>query len=414
MFKKILNKGFTTIELIIVITIMTIVFGLAIGMQGRFYVQAHLDTATQEIIDTVKLAQNRAATNYLNDSWGVYFDDTNNIFTLFKSDTYGAEPEYDLSSELIDALDMNTLALNNSTNQIVFEQITGRTGNYGSLVINNNQNESKTIYINSAGIPGLTSLNSNGSGDGEGPGPDIIPPAAATISVITTTETSVELEWSAPGDDNNDIGTQASIYDIRYYQGVGLNWGVNTTNADPEPIPATQDTVQTMNITGLSSGTYYEFAMKSQDEVGNESAISNIVSATTDTAVVNEADSLDVGTSSAALASKNKQLKFITIDNLSGSQNITIDKIRLTWTGVNADRRIKEIRIDGVTLWNGNQASGVLIDITDFILTTSGGPYDIDFFKFNKSMSGGSIDIEFHMSDGSIQSITGDPNLQNL
>ena len=54
-----------------------------------------------------------------------------------------------------------------------------------------------------------------GCGKDKSPGPDTTPPAAVTdLALLRTTETSVTVTWTAPGDDG-DKG-RATSYDLRY------------------------------------------------------------------------------------------------------------------------------------------------------------------------------------------------------
>jgi len=92
----------------------------------------------------------------------------------------------------------------------------------------------------------------------------------------------VTLTWTAPGDDGN-VGT-AAAYDIRYSASGTIteaDWA-SATQASGEPAPTAAGTSQTMTVSGLTPGTTYSFAMKTSDEAGNTSAISNVaVKATT-------------------------------------------------------------------------------------------------------------------------------------
>ncbi|WP_127578941.1 discoidin domain-containing protein [Paenibacillus koleovorans] len=112
-------------------------------------------------------------------------------------------------------------------------------------------------------------------------GGDTTPPSAITnLAVGTTTSSSVQLTWTAPGDDGG-TGTAAS-YDIRYSTSTitAGNWS-SATAVTGEPTPAAAGTSQSMTVTGLSPSTTYYFAMKTNDEVPNTSALSNVPSGTT-------------------------------------------------------------------------------------------------------------------------------------
>ncbi len=105
---------------------------------------------------------------------------------------------------------------------------------------------------------------------------DITPPAAvANLAAVTGSASgSVNLSWTAPGDDGN-TGT-ASNYIVRYNTLLitEANWSAST-DVTGEPAPAPAGTTQSMTVTGLNPGQTYFFAIKSQDEVPNTSPISN-------------------------------------------------------------------------------------------------------------------------------------------
>ncbi|MBO9610517.1 MAG: fibronectin type III domain-containing protein [Paenibacillaceae bacterium] len=113
-----------------------------------------------------------------------------------------------------------------------------------------------------------------------GPSDTTAPAAVSNLAAPSSTSTSVSLSWTAPGDDGG-TGTAAS-YDIRYNTSTidAGNWA-SSTQASGEPAPAAAGTGQTMMVTGLGANTTYYFAMKTRDEVPNESALSNVVSKAT-------------------------------------------------------------------------------------------------------------------------------------
>ncbi|WP_135550227.1 fibronectin type III domain-containing protein [Paenibacillus cymbidii] len=108
------------------------------------------------------------------------------------------------------------------------------------------------------------------------------PVAPAAVSDLTSTFTSwksVELSWTAPGDDGN-TGT-ATSYDFRYSTSplTEANWA-SAIRATGQPAPLAAGSSQSFTIGGLTPNTMYYFAMKTKDIV-NESALSNVLSVTT-------------------------------------------------------------------------------------------------------------------------------------
>ena len=110
---------------------------------------------------------------------------------------------------------------------------------------------------------------------------DTTAPAAVTdLAADNATKNSIDLTWTAPGDD--DTSGTAAQYDIRYSTSTITdgNWG-SATAASGEPNPAAAGAQQTFTVTGLAGGTEYYFAMKTGDEVPNWSALSNVAVDTT-------------------------------------------------------------------------------------------------------------------------------------
>lgn len=106
---------------------------------------------------------------------------------------------------------------------------------------------------------------------------DTIPPAPISdLRVVDTTETTVTLIWTAPGDD--DTQGLASFYDIRYSTAsiTELNF-VDAQRASIIPTTSPSGSEDTVIISGLESGTGYYFAMKTADEAMNWSELSNVV-----------------------------------------------------------------------------------------------------------------------------------------
>ena len=104
---------------------------------------------------------------------------------------------------------------------------------------------------------------------------DSTPPDAITdLATGTVTDLSVLLSWTAPGDDGA-TGT-ATTYDVRYSTStiIEANWA-SATQASGEPSPQIAGSSESFTVTGLSETTTYYFAIKTSDEVPNESAISN-------------------------------------------------------------------------------------------------------------------------------------------
>ncbi len=105
---------------------------------------------------------------------------------------------------------------------------------------------------------------------------------SGTLMAATVTPTTVTLNWTAPGDDS--LSGTAAVYDIRYYTMpiTTSNWD-QAISVDGEPSPNPAGFQESFTIENLTPGTTYYFAVKSADESGNWSPLSNVAVVATET-----------------------------------------------------------------------------------------------------------------------------------
>jgi hypothetical protein len=129
------------------------------------------------------------------------------------------------------------------------------------------------------------------------------------------TANSVAFGWTAPGDDGN-FGT-ATAYDIRYSTSniSDANWDA-VVQASGEPYPQTAGSAETFTIGSLDPATTYYFAIKSVDEAGNYSTLSNVFSATTSLTLEESDDSVNI-VSPASGAILNMTQPTLVVENIN-------------------------------------------------------------------------------------------------
>lgn len=88
---------------------------------------------------------------------------------------------------------------------------------------------------------------------------------------------NVLLRWTAPGAEG-DIGT-ASVYDLRYHTEplTVANWFDAPVRLADAPAPMIAGTVQEYTVTGLTIGQRYYFGIRTANDQGEWSGLSNIV-----------------------------------------------------------------------------------------------------------------------------------------
>jgi hypothetical protein len=99
--------------------------------------------------------------------------------------------------------------------------------------------------------------------------------AASAPATGAPAPVSATLIWTAPGDDGM-VGS-AARYDIRYSTAAITLANFNScprVSNPPTPFPAGR--LQTVKVDGLEPGRVYFFALRTADELGNWSALSNL------------------------------------------------------------------------------------------------------------------------------------------
>ena len=137
--------------------------------------------------------------------------------------------------------------------------------------------------------------------------PDWTAPAASVISAAVDGNNGIVVQWTAPGDDN--VAGRAALYDLRYALSAIVTESAFSA-ATPlsglsAPKPAGQP--ESLLASGLSGGATYYFALRSSDEAGNLSALSNSPGAFikfvfTSTSVVNDLPEMTFTASTQASA----------------------------------------------------------------------------------------------------------------
>ena len=168
------------------------------------------------------------------------------------------------------------------------------------------------------------------------------PGLIADLGTSNPTQTSILLNWTAPGDDGYS-GT-ASQYDVRYSTSpISAANFFSATPINGEPVPQIAGSDESMTVNGLTQNTEYYFAMRAADEGPNWSDVSNSPSGST----TNES------TAPAAIA------------NLAAS-NPSDTSVRLTWTATGDDGSVGtasqyEIRYSTSLITEANWNSAALV-----------------------------------------------------
>jgi Tfp pilus assembly protein FimT len=155
------SKSFSLVEILIIIGIMAVLIAIAIPSYRFFQKETDLNNSTEEIINTLRLAQNKTLASEGPSRYGVYFDavSTPDQYTLFKGTSYASRDNpADEIHKLANSLEISDINLSGGS-EIVFDRILGTTSQFGSVSIRlkDTPDKIKTIYVENSGQVSLTS-----------------------------------------------------------------------------------------------------------------------------------------------------------------------------------------------------------------------------------------------------------------
>jgi len=150
------QKGFTLIELLVVLAIIAVLITIALANFGTFGRQVDLDTTTQRVLSTLRLARNQTLASEGESQYGVHFEQAK--YVLFKGSDYltGTDKkEYVLSST-----DIGVINLKDGEVDVVFDRVRGTTSQYGYITVRliSDLNRTQTININPLGQVSLDAV----------------------------------------------------------------------------------------------------------------------------------------------------------------------------------------------------------------------------------------------------------------
>lgn len=125
-----------------------------------------------------------------------------------------------------------------------------------------------------------------GAGAGGDPGDLVAPSAVLDLLADAVGQTTIDLSWSATGDDG--MAGRATDYDLRIFGAAPtpstFTSGLELAGPDFGPggaAPATAGTEETFVVTGLDANRTYYLALVVVDDAGNRSPMSNVLAAYT-------------------------------------------------------------------------------------------------------------------------------------
>lgn len=148
MNRLLLQKGFTLMELIIIIGLTIILAALVTPLYNNIQSQAQLDDDLALLVQTLRQARTSSVSGEQGTSWGVYF--TSSSFTFFQGTDYSSRNQsYDISYDLSTAV---TLTEDFIGEELIFAKYSGTPGQTGVITLNHAVEGIRQISVNELGI----------------------------------------------------------------------------------------------------------------------------------------------------------------------------------------------------------------------------------------------------------------------
>ncbi len=150
MFSAIKPKGFTLVEMIIVIIILSILFAGTLVAIGNVFGKQNVKNHGIQMVETMREAHRNAISQRLDAPWGIKFDDASspNTYTLFKGASFiSRDTDYDRQIVLPTSLSIDSLSLNGGGDEMIFTQETGINNQHGSFSLSSNIEGDGTFAI---------------------------------------------------------------------------------------------------------------------------------------------------------------------------------------------------------------------------------------------------------------------------
>jgi len=147
-----LKGGFVLTELLVIIGILVILATLVNLSFSSFQKESALKNSTEEVISSLRLAQNKTLASEETSQWGVYFSTSTNQYVLFRGSEYAVRnPSFDEIKNLPGTVEIQEI--NTTGSEVVFSRISG-TINRGvkiSFGLKNNPAKTVSIFIEPSG-----------------------------------------------------------------------------------------------------------------------------------------------------------------------------------------------------------------------------------------------------------------------
>jgi len=151
-FQKTKQRGFSLIEIVIAMAIGAVLVAAIVVSFSSFRNSKTVDITADQILAVINEARVKSVSSEDYSRFGVHFETSRIV--LFKGDIFTEPNPANIETILSPLVEISNISLSGGGADIVFQKLTGKTGNNGSLRVRlkSDNNKYKTISVKSAGI----------------------------------------------------------------------------------------------------------------------------------------------------------------------------------------------------------------------------------------------------------------------
>ena len=146
--KIINNKGISLIEILIVVSIVSIISAIVVPSLSRFHDQQALRNTTEDVISLLNEARNNTISSKNSTTYGIHFQADKVILFTGSSFTISPSNKQINFDSVIIIPSVGGINLNGGRSDIIFDRITGDTAEYGTIIIRIKNDVSKQNIVN--------------------------------------------------------------------------------------------------------------------------------------------------------------------------------------------------------------------------------------------------------------------------
>ncbi len=146
------TRGFSLVELILIIVIMGIITFITVGSFSKATGQEALDKETGIVLSLIEQARNQTLSSKNNANYGVHFETTKAV--LFSGSVYSSSDASNVVEILNPLVEISSIALAGGVSDTVFKRLTGETAQSGTITValSSDTTQTKTITVFATGV----------------------------------------------------------------------------------------------------------------------------------------------------------------------------------------------------------------------------------------------------------------------